>query len=145
MRPYLETHRIVTDEAIYGFRLATDVVSLLPHHEDRQRRLIRCHELARVVERLLRPAADDTRVRREWVVIDGKFGPVDHSWLMYGSAFLDVYAVGRLPMVQLLEPTFGVYPFKAGQERDDIREDVIEELLEEIRRSGFRPLGRRAI
>jgi hypothetical protein len=78
----------------------------------------RCHELARSVGR---------RFRLE--VVDGKFGGVDHSWLVIpegrldrGAAILDVYAVGALPMVRLVafdspEATL----FEPGPERVDVR------------------------
>lgn len=73
---------------------------------------IRCHEVVRIAHKLLLP-------HRQLVIVDGKFGGpsqarVDHSWLEFYTehregfkklCVLDVYCVGRLPMVQLLDST----------------------------------------
>lgn len=95
---------------------------------------VRCHELARAVGRIL-----------DLPVEDGAYGACDHSWLvirpdMFASpCILDVYAVGRLPIVQLvdarqiLQPHFSAY--QKREPRDDIREDVVERLVEQMRGS----------
>lgn len=58
---------------------------------------IRCHELARAVGKLLR-----LRVVDGYVV--EQFGIGDHSWLLTPAGnILDVYAVARLPVVQLVQ------------------------------------------
>lgn len=96
---------------------------------------IRCHELARAIGLML-----------HLPVTDGKYGPVEHSWCWTRQGqggecpgnILDVYSIGRLPMVQLVEYSghgswvapnrdlYRCYPF----ERSDIRDDVVKRLLE---------------
>lgn len=79
----------------------------------------RCHELARAIGSLLRLD-----------VVDGKFGGVDHSWLLVPDgcldrhvAFLDVYAVGSIPQVRLVDPRSPEGLLFEGQshERQEIR------------------------
>jgi hypothetical protein len=73
-------------------------------------------------------------------VVDGAFLRVHHSWLSvdHGGAILDVYSVGRLPMVQLVDlRNLASLPmrvlYREGASRDDIREEVIAELLAAMR------------
>lgn len=92
---------------------------------------LRCHELARAVAQLL-----------QLRVIDGKFGPVDHSWIVFPRkrhtmlhAILDVYAVGRLPMVQLVDG--GVLSgngelYKPGPRRADVDFELVQELVHQM-------------
>jgi hypothetical protein len=98
--------------------------------------LIRCHELARAVGDVL-----------HLPVVDGKFGSVEHSWLLTTlpnsakrtagfvprPSILDVYSVGRLPMVQLVDNVhWGLTAHKAyveGEFRKDINTGVVERLL----------------
>lgn len=91
---------------------------------------IRCHEVARVVQQIIEPWKD-------MEVVDGMYRGrllgVEHSWLRYRSSHgsydamvLDVYAVGSLPMVQLVDDGGGSSgPFVAGEERTDIDEDWV--------------------
>lgn len=119
-------------EALRILEQATFAVSLLPDGED-----LRCHEVARAVGSVL-----------SLRVVDGKFGPVEHSWCslvdMTGSVsqqfILDVYAVGRLPVVQLLDATSHATAqvralFRPGDVRDDIDTKLVQELQEIIRAS----------
>lgn len=98
---------------------------------------IRCHELARAVGLAL-------AVERSGdpnIVVDGVFGAVDHSWLVldpYGDGasamILDVYTVGRLPMVQLVDPTVpgaGKH-YQPRAKRTDINEALVRELAAEM-------------
>ena len=69
---------------------------------------LRCHELARAVAHVL-----------DLPVQDGSHGLVDHSWLWTGTRtapgnILDVYCVGRLPMVQLVHADFKPGHFRGG-------------------------------
>jgi len=58
--------------------------------------LWRCHEIVRAVYMFM-SLGDIARV------VDGKCGLVDHSWIeLDRQTILDVYTVGRLPVVQLL-------------------------------------------
>lgn len=91
MRGYAETE--VFDPAeIRLFRTAQQAVDCLPDMPN-----LRCHEVARAVSRVLKLK-----------VVDGWYGAVDHSWLEVPRSkgfplILDLYAVGRVPMVQLLD------------------------------------------
>jgi hypothetical protein len=63
----------------------------------------RCHEVARAVAQL---------IGGELAVVDGQFAGAQHSWIAYRepeskhTRILDVYAVGRLPQVQLVDPSW---------------------------------------
>lgn len=93
---------------------------------------IRCHELARAFQ----------SVWPEWhgrklEVVDGKFGIVEHSWIdvwcVRRKLVLDLYSVGRLPMVQLIVNDFKfLLPFVAGAPRDDVRQDVVDALRRRV-------------
>lgn len=99
---------------------------------------LRCHEVARAVGEML-----------ELQVQDGWYGNVDHTWLWvrndrdHRGAILDVYAVGRLPMVQLvsLDSVIGHYRagssaslYRESRPRTDIRATIVQMLLERFRR-----------
>lgn len=115
---------------------ATQIVSLLPEMEPGTDTRLRCHEVARIVGRLL-----------GLPVIDGHYGRVEHSWLYYyvrrggesGTGYqrlLDVYSVGQFPLVRLIGLEWSLPhadDYSPGYPRGDIREDVIEALLEEVR------------
>ena len=100
----------------------------------------RCHEVARAVGQVL-----------DLPVQDGWYGAVDHSWLWvhagadpygFGGAILDVYCVGRLPMVQLVTrdrqhghyAAGGLVPslYREGPVRTDIRLDVVKAMIKDI-------------
>lgn len=93
--------------------------------------LVRCHELARAVGKLL-----------ELPVQDGYYSFVEHSWLWlwpydpddpYIPNVLDVYVPGRVPQVQLVHTNSSAFPreYRRGNgERDDIRNDALEEILQ---------------
>ena len=57
-------------------------------------------------------------------VVDGHCGPIDHSWLRCSGVILDVYAPGRLPAVQLVDPQVGGY--RPGKPRDDVRQPIVD-------------------
>ena len=103
--------------------------------------LIRCHELARAVGDVL-----------QLPVVDGKFGSVEHSWLLTCKlpdaptsgfvrrpSILDVYSVGRLPMVQLVcTSCWGLTPHRCYVDvplvvRDDINMCIVGKLLQQMR------------
>lgn len=93
---------------------------------------LRCHELTRAVQVLV----DEGRLRSERVVevIDGHCGPVEHSWLwiLDHGGILDVYAPGRLPAVQLVDPIVGTM-YRPGPSRRDIDRSIVDELVTEMR------------
>ena len=90
---------------------------------------VRCHELARAVGKML-----------GLEVVDGKYGAVDHSWLVtrrgaeevQTMTVLDVYAVGRLPQVQLLsiETLLPHGMYRPGPTRTDIDEVFVQEIVD---------------
>jgi hypothetical protein len=98
----------------------------------------RCHEVVRFVYRYMKK--HDTslgRLMRTMRVVDGVFAGVEHSWIeLAPDIILDVYAVARVPMVQLIDAAaYTLLPrlFKEGPYRTDIDESKIEELQSQIR------------
>lgn len=103
--------------------------------------IIRCHELARAVGRVL-----DLRY------IDGKFGFRDHTWLTTfrkpgdAETILDVYAIGMLPMVILVTTSYMTVEthklYKPSRRtRTDIKEDVVDSLVEQMTREFVPRIG----
>lgn len=93
---------------------------------------LRCHELVRAVYEVI----DD----RDLLVVDGKCGPIEHSWLCFTDGMiLDPYTPGRLPAIQLVDPIAGSY--RPGEMRSDIKQPVIDQLIcEMLSRTSSRPL-----
>jgi hypothetical protein len=88
---------------------------------------LRCHELARAVHLVVYESAP------KLLVIDGKCGPIEHSWLYLEDAvILDPYAPGRLPAVQLVDLVVGT-AYRPGPRREDIRQAVVDRLVFEMR------------
>lgn len=112
MKSYSEKN-IFTPRAIKYFKFATEKIKELG---DSRGEIIRCHELARAIHRLI----DDSDVK----VVDGLYAAVDHTWLMVDCFILDVYKVGSLPMVQLS----AIVPGEQLQYREDsFRFDIDDE------------------
>lgn len=117
-------------------RLLEDATSLVAHVDVRRLGLgtkpLRCHELARGVCSVLKPYYTGLHV------IDGKYGAVEHSWIkvsgsgaFFRSCYLDVYAVGRLPQVQLADTsslTGDFQQYQWGEQRRDIDFQVLGRL-----------------
>lgn len=125
MRSYSETH-VFSEYDLWMLKTAQDLVARIPEDgsPNHPEGLLRCHEIARVVAKCL---------HIEQMVEDGKYGHTDHSWIRFPNTnILDVYAVGRLPMVQLvcctsltlLEPTL----YKRLGARTDIDHTLVEQL-----------------
>jgi len=129
MRSYSETNMFPSRE-VEMLTMATAMVSLIQEPE------IRCHELARVIAKLL-----------GLTVQDGYYGFVDHSWCwtrpleqreIIGRIgfpnILDPYSVGSLPQVRLLDgnttslPHIG-WSYRPGPDRDDIDVNQVERLV----------------
>lgn len=111
--------------SIDRYERACKVVAAIPDGiEGLEEITIRCHELARAVSFFL-----------EVPFVDGKYGAMEHSWLewydrMRQRTILDVYAVGRLPMVQLISEPIGLLDlWREGELRDDINHHVVDTLL----------------
>ena len=86
---------------------------------------LRCHELARAVHLIVQ----DHKLE----LVDGKCGPVEHSWLVLSDgAILDPYVPGRLPAIQLVDPIVGRM-YQPGEPREDIRDTIIDRLIMEMR------------
>lgn len=124
------------------FRAVTRAVKRLPGDP----MTLRCHELTRAVAWLPMPRGI------ELLVQDGLFGMVDHSWLLIWAphektqsrhsrvtySILDVYSVGRLPQVQLLDlavPTHHNALYRPGPPRDDIDQPLVHRLVRELKKS----------
>ena len=103
--------------------------------------LIRCHELARAVGYVLGLAHEDGK----YSCCPNESPGINHSWLLVprtfkgervGLSILDVYAVGRLPQVQLLASTITLpnhRNFIPGPMRTDIDETVVAKLVQMMR------------
>lgn len=127
--------RIFTEWERELWHRATRMVELAPEI-DETGELIRCHELARAVGRVL-----------ELEVCDGRFGFVEHSWLWLTESMyreddgsfpkfaapnvLDVYVPGVLPLVQLAHAASALpFPYApAWTPRIDIRESTVDYLV----------------
>ena len=140
MRGYSESVIFTCEEQ----ELYDKATRLVESFDEKKFETIRCHELARAVgQRLGLP------------VQDGHYGFVDHSWLwtrplgetMGRVGFpniLDVYSVGQLPMVRLVDGQHTSLPhvgwaYRPDKDRDDVRTDVVEQLVE--RMNGVRLYG----
>ena len=117
---------IFSAEEVRACELARTLVERLPDRPD-----LRCHEVARIVRALL-----------GWgQVEDGRYHPggdglpIEHSWIELHKTWrhhhvLDVYAVGRVPMVQLVDCGFPLAsPFVGGAVRGDVRVQLVEEMV----------------
>lgn len=103
-------------------------IEAVPYELDGE--VVRCHELARAVGQML-----------DLEVADGWYGMIDHSWLWTRKPkrsffadgvpnILDVYAVGRLPMVQLVSSSPHLpYEYRRGDARKDVRQIVVDDLV----------------
>jgi len=86
---------------------------------------LRCHELARAVHVIV---ADE---EPKLVVVDGKCGPIEHSWLALPDAIIDPYVPGRLPAVQIVDPIVAL-DYRPGKRRSDIRQAIVAALVLEM-------------
>lgn len=132
MQGYSETEVFLVNEILL-LRRATRIAERMPNVED-----VRCHELARAFAATLGLPSE--------CVQDGSYGFVEHTWLWLSPPdvrlmairsnlppILDVYAVGQLPQVQLLNANNGGLPhvgwaYRPGPPRTDIDEDLVKRL-----------------
>jgi hypothetical protein len=116
VKPYAELEVFRAGE-LAMYRTAVELVSKLPTW-DLDGRWVRCHEVVRAVAATV--GFIDLRVR------DGLYRGIDHSWLevVCRPVVLDVYAVGQLPPVRLVDIRAGDFDPRAL--RGDIRHDVVE-------------------
>lgn len=136
MRPYSE--RNFSKELLELYRRATQLVNRLPDPPDSMEH--RCHEVARAIAHALNEEQKRRHGRgvEPLAVVDGKFGGADHSRISVPTRLsgavndyiLDVYAVGSLPPVQLVDN----WPllrrgYERGQVRDDIRQNRLRWML----------------
>jgi hypothetical protein len=126
MKGYSETHGFLPEEVAL-FEKAKRLVGAV--EDDRETR-IRSHELARAVGQVLRLP-----------VVDGVYGAVDHSWclverthgpMLRTTSVLDVYCVGRLPQVQLVDVVDAVLGHRGMYQERARREDIDARRLMEI-------------
>jgi hypothetical protein len=102
---------------------AKRIVDVLPRL-DNGGEYVRCHELARVVAGRIA-----WEIGKELEVVDGMYEVgAEHSWCMTPDGhILDVYAVGRMPPVQLVARTLTMP--NRYTERDiglKVRDDVVD-------------------
>jgi len=115
------------DEVLLG--RAQQLIEFVPTY-DPKGELVRCHELARAVGRML-----------GLQVQDGLYGFVEHSWLWLSSPeadyrrfpryhlpkILDVYVPGSLPQVQLVDTASGLcHRYLPTEPRTDIVDDTVD-------------------
>jgi hypothetical protein len=98
MKGYSE-QTVFSHQSVLAFRRATRMVERVVDTKTSTR----CHELARACQLALLSLGHP-----HWLIADGHYGIVEHSWLEMSPetnhhAILDVYSVGRLPMVQLVD------------------------------------------
>lgn len=127
------------------WKAATKLVEQVEDPKDN----IRCHELARAVGVLLHLEVED-----------GLYGYVDHSWLwtkpfprdlnevqLHGDFpnILDVYSLGQLPMVRLVNcdhpqlPHIGWGYRPSMVKRTDIRTEIVSSLVRQMEAAGLPP------
>jgi hypothetical protein len=138
MKSYSE-REIFSDVELGLLKLATRMAEAIPRDiSSVTSSEIRCHELARAIGKILDLQAQD-----------GYYGFVEHSWLwtrqrIRGEAewsipnVLDVYAVGSLPMVRLVDmqhtgPQHAMLYRPQADPRTDIDQVMVDRLVGEIR------------
>lgn len=88
---------------------------------------LRCHELVRAIHLVV--CAREHKLD----VVDGKCGPIEHSWLgLADGVILDPYVPGRMPAVQIVDPIVGT-AYRPGAPRADIRRAIVDRLVLEMR------------
>jgi hypothetical protein len=134
MEDYMQGYsnkNIFTQYELEAHRTAVTLVERLPEIEG-----LRCHELTRAVATILR-TSPLCSLRID--VVDGKFGLVDHSWIVfshnpYRYILLDVYAVGSVPVVQLHDmgsiSIRDARTYTEGPTRDDIDSTMVTHVLD---------------
>jgi hypothetical protein len=131
---------IFDQKAVEAMEVAYDVV-------ERLRDGLRCHEVVRIVHVALRHAGYNS------IIVDGHYGVVEHSWLLvqgkrenYAAwVILDPYAVGRLPLVQLVSPSLGLHElYRPNRDKknemfcENTRQDLDGNAIDnELRRLGY--------
>lgn len=121
-----------------ALRIAANCIEWLPEEYDGE--LLRCHEIARIVQRRLMQTWVHGSVNLDVQLVDGNYGIADHSWLVFGPSYyrelesyrntgvviLDPYCVGRLPVAQLVHAHLHFADlYRPGPRRTDIRNAVI--------------------
>lgn len=116
MKSFSET--VFAENEQVALAAAIEFVEMAPY--EYQGKLIRCHELALAVGHML-----------GLPVMSGFYGKVDHSWLYFkNEKILDVYAIGSLPQVRLVDTSWSLPDcYFPGYPRDDIKQDVVEHLI----------------
>lgn len=145
MKSYSETHKVFTPLMVEYLHHAENIVKLLP--DKIEGNLVRCHEVARVVQRALKRYVSFKNLTT--AVLDGRCGPMPHSFILVTEivytdahqhkAILDPYCVGRLPQVQLVSlmpPHLELY--KPGPlMSDDINHRHIDIMADVLRPDGY--------
>lgn len=130
MKGYSADH-VFTRADLIVWRAAIQVVeSIIDPAEYMEADPLRCHEVARFVAQVLGTwlfpmCAPDAQVS------DGHFGGVEHSWIELRHGYiLDVYVVGRLPMVQLVYT--GILLCRDKYRPDTPRMDILQPIIDQL-------------
>jgi hypothetical protein len=130
MISYSQKKEIFSAKEVKLFEMATRLVDNLEDIPG-----LRCHELARAVGQVLHLDSQD-----------GWFGDVAHSWLwtskpqsnFFVPNILDVYSVGCLPMVRLIDMKH-ILPYNLaykwgsyGMHRTDIKERLVSKIAKSL-------------
>ena len=121
------------------YKKACELVACVPYEWDGSP--VRCHELVRAVARFT-----------DLTYTDGYYGMCEHSWLWLKPLeelsslprILDVYTPGRIPQVQLVDPSTHLpFEYRRGPPRDDIKDYMVTELAHMMResRKALKPSG----
>jgi hypothetical protein len=109
-----------------------DQLALLAWASDRVSWISAKWELARAVWQLWHVGIGAHNTGAAVIVIDGKYGPVEHSWLRcHNGTVLDVYVPGQLPSVQLVDSMMSM-KYVAGKPRTDIDQKIVQQLIKEM-------------
>lgn len=136
MRPFAE-RAYFPPEVRAAFHMLTFVVERLQQRAPE----IRCHELARAAAILIADKLPDQLATITW---SGTYGAVEHSWLDVQPRrsrscewfILDVYAVGQMPQVRLVDGSVYLPEaklFQRGARRSDVDSLLAKSLFSEMR------------
>lgn len=136
MRPFAE-RTYFPREVRAAFHMLTFVVERLQQRAPE----IRCHELALAAGILIADKMPDQLATITW---SGTYGAVEHSWLDVQPRrsansewfILDVYAVGQMPQVRLVDGSVYLPEaklFQRGERRRDVDSLLAKSLFSEMR------------
>lgn len=130
MTPESILHGVFSHEEVCALRTSMEFVNRVPELSHNLP-AVRSHELARAVAKHLAETID-----QQWSVVDGKYGQMEHTWLVSSvdaKTILDVFCPARVPEVQLVSQQNRKLPehnlFEPGVSRTDVNYEVVEQLV----------------